>query len=680
MAIELIGREDELADLRRFLDGVDRAPAAFLMEGEPGIGKTVLWMAGVELARERNLQVLTAIPATAETRLSFAALADLLGPVLADALAELPPPQRRALEVALLLEDAEGPPPDHRAVAFAFLGAIKALARERPVVVAVDDVQWLDGPSAFMVEFALRRLRDEPVAFLLTLRTGDEPAPAGLERALPQDGLRRLSIGPLSLGALHRVLRDRLGQVFSRPDLRRLHQLSAGNPFYALELARALDRGSIRLEPGEPLPATLGALVQQRLAVLPDDTRAALLAASALSEPTLQLVATATGAEPEERLAPALEAGVVELEGERIRFAHPLLASGVYGATAAADRRELHRRLAELVPDPEERARHLAFGAEGPDAGVAKELDRAGRARALARCVAGGGRPVRAGAAPDPEADDDERHRRTIQAAIYSLEAGNSGRTRALLDQALDAAPPAGRRRAEVLLWLGTVEEYEGSLNRAVELLEAGLAEAGDDLGLRAQLHDWLSDPMFMRRRDLPAALQHAHTAVELAERIGDRHRQANALAEQALIEAVMGMAEWRTALDRAAEIERQGEPIQLVTSPAFHESIVLTWRDELDEARAILGSLRRRADERGEESALPWILARLSLAEFHAGDWDAADGSAEEAMEIAVQTGRSRNACVHSGCERWCEPDAVRSRRPGRMPPRRSPPPYRGE
>ena len=188
MATEIIGREEQLAELRGFFDAVDRAPAACLLEGEPGIGKTVLWRAGLELARERDLRVLTAIPATAETRLSFAALADLLGPVLGDVLASLPAPQRRALEVALLLDDAAGSPPDHRAVAFAFLGAIRALSREGPVVVAVDDIQWLDGPSAFIVEFALRRLREEPVVFLLTLRTGGEPAPLELERSLPQDG------------------------------------------------------------------------------------------------------------------------------------------------------------------------------------------------------------------------------------------------------------------------------------------------------------------------------------------------------------------------------------------------------------------------------------------------------------------------------------------------------------
>ena len=110
MPTEIIGREEELAELRRFLDAADRVPAAFLMEGEPGIGKTALWRAGVELARARHFQVLTAIPAQAETRLSFAGLADLLSPVLADVLPALPGPQRRALEIALLLEDARWVP------------------------------------------------------------------------------------------------------------------------------------------------------------------------------------------------------------------------------------------------------------------------------------------------------------------------------------------------------------------------------------------------------------------------------------------------------------------------------------------------------------------------------------------------------------------------------------------
>ena len=244
-------------------------------------------------------------------------------------------------------------------------------------MVAIDDIQWLDGPSASTVEFAIRRLHNEPVVFLLALRSGEGAAPLGLDRALPEGGLRRLPIGPLSLGALHRLLGERLDLVTSRPKLRRIRELSGGNPLFALELGRAVQRGAIRLEPGEALPGTLAAAVRDRLMLLPQETRTALLAASALSQPTLALVRAAVGGDPEPRLAPALEAHVIELEGDRIRFSHPLLASGVYSEADSAERRALHRRLAELLPDLEERARHLALGTEGPDEEVAAELEHA---------------------------------------------------------------------------------------------------------------------------------------------------------------------------------------------------------------------------------------------------------------------------------------------------------------
>src|SRR5919198_3868356 len=385
--VGVFGRDEELAVVRGFLAAPERWPSALVAEGEAGIGKTTLWRAGVEAARKLPALVLTAAPAEVETKLSFAALGDLLEGVLDDVLPELPGPQRRALEGALLPGEPEGLPPDQRAIALGFLGAVRILARKGRVVVAVDDLQWLDAPSGFVLEFALRRLRDEPVGLLFALRAGQKQTLA-LERALPEERLRSLPVGPLSLGALHHLLNDRLGLVLSRPKVRRLHELSGGNPFYALELGRSLQRGTIRLEPGEPLPSTLAALIQDRLAALPNETRAALLVASALSQPTLGLVACVAGSDPEEQLAPALEARVVELDEDRILFSHPLLASGVYATAGPAERRALHRRLAQIVPDPEEHARHLALGAKGPDPHVAARLEAAAR-RAHARGAMG---------------------------------------------------------------------------------------------------------------------------------------------------------------------------------------------------------------------------------------------------------------------------------------------------
>ena len=223
---EVVGREADLRALTGFLDRSSALPGAFLLEGEAGIGKTTLWRRGIELASQRSYRVLACSPSGSETQLSFAGLGDLLEDVLEDVLTPLPEPQRRALAIALLLEESDGPPPDQLAVARAFLGALRALAHDNHVALAVDDVQWLDPSSAFVLEFALRRLREERVAALFGLRSSQDRAALGLERALPEGRLQRLVVGPLSLGAVRHLLSGRLGLVLSRPKLRRLHELS----------------------------------------------------------------------------------------------------------------------------------------------------------------------------------------------------------------------------------------------------------------------------------------------------------------------------------------------------------------------------------------------------------------------------------------------------------------------
>jgi DNA-binding CsgD family transcriptional regulator len=637
---DVIGRETELTALADFLDRSEALPGAFLLEGEAGIGKTTLWRRGIELASARSYRVLSCRPSGSEAQLSFAGLGDLLDDVLDEVLGPLPSPQRRALEVALLLADPDGPPPDQRAVALAFLGALRAVAHENQVALAVDDVQWLDRSSAFVLEFALRRLREERIAALFGLRRSHEQAALGLERALPEERLRRLEVGPLSLGAIHRMLSERLGLVLSRPKLRRLHELSGGNPLFALELGRAYRRAAIRLEVGETLPGTLATLVEERLSALPAQTRTPLLAASALSQPTFDLVAQAAGEDPHQSLGAALAAHVIELDGDRIRFSHPLLSSAVYAAASIAERQHLHRRLADLVAEPEERARHLALAAERPDREISAALEDAAR-RALRR----GAVPAAAELSEQarrltPVDQNEDRHRRTIQSATYAFGAGAGLQARALFEEALTAAS-VGTQRAEALAWLGTLEEYDGDLHVGVELFREGLSEAGDDLALRAQIEDWLGDSLFLMRTDLETALAHARSAVALADQIDDDYRRVSALAGEALIGAALGRADWRAALERAAEIERNAEPVHLIVSPDFHRSIILTWLDELDEACAILCSLCGRAEERGEESALPFQLANLSLAEHLAGRWEDAATRAREGIEIAEQTGQ---------------------------------------
>src|SRR5215469_5393712 len=241
--VGMAGRDREMAEVRAFLDAVLAGPCGLLLEGAAGIGKTTVWNAGVASAVGRSLTVLSSRPAESEATLSFAALGDLLDGVLDQALPLLPPPQRRALEVALLLADPGGSPPEQRAVAVAFLAMIRHLSAAGPVVLAVDDLQWLDVPSVRAVEFALRRLGQERAGLLASVRDqADERPAAAASTGLPPERLTRLRVGPLTLGAFESAVRATAGPGVSRLTIRRLFDAAGGNPFYGLELARALQR------------------------------------------------------------------------------------------------------------------------------------------------------------------------------------------------------------------------------------------------------------------------------------------------------------------------------------------------------------------------------------------------------------------------------------------------------
>ena len=265
------------------------------------------------------------------------------------------------------------------------------------LLIAVDDVQWLDAASASVLSFALRRLAAAPVAVLVARRSsGNEPAPLGLDRALPSERLRRLRLGPLSVGATHRLLRERVGVSFPRPTLVQLHETSGGNPFYALELGRALKQSGGHAGAGERLTiaTSLSSLVSARLAALSEDVREVLEPVALLSKPTVSIV-EAVASDPttvRRRLRTAEATEIVELDDDRVRFSHPLLAACIEAELDPRRRRSLHRQLAELVGDPEQRARHLALGASGPSAKVAHLLEAASAIAGFAWGFSGGSR------------------------------------------------------------------------------------------------------------------------------------------------------------------------------------------------------------------------------------------------------------------------------------------------
>jgi DNA-binding CsgD family transcriptional regulator len=641
---EIVGRDDEMAAMTRLVDEIESNPRHVVLEGEAGIGKTILWRHALERARGAGVVVLTTSPGELEAPLAFSGLRDLLEEVYEEVADALPRPQRRALDVALLRADPAGVSLDRGAVAAAFLGSLRLLAARSPLLVAVDDLQWLDEPTRFVVNHARRRLRVEPIAFLLALRADSEAIdlPPGARAVL------RITLGPLSVGALHRILRTQLGASPSRPTLMRLHELCAGNPFFGLEIARALQRrGSDHSRDALPLPSRLQDFVGERLATLPRETVEALQVAAALAHPTVTLVAEATGGDAG-ALDAAVVADVLSTDGDRLVFTHPLLATGAYTSAGPVRRREIHRRLSALVDDPEEGARHLALGATGPDAAVAAALERAAERARTRGAPAVAADLSEQGLRLTPSHANEDRLRRTLLAAGSLFEAGDAGRAAALFERAVEIAP-SGPARAEALTGLGRAREYAANLRAAARTFEQAIAEAEAGSRIQAEAEHGLAVALFRLLEDLSAAEEHARKAVELAARRGDAHAVREFGASLALMERVRGVETARPSDPDAIPPREPGRSRFLTTlyGPEFMSSVQAVFADDLANARAGLEHVSVEAAESGDEASLPLVLRYLSFVELLAGDWARAQALADEGYEAALLTGQRSQQAV---------------------------------
>jgi DNA-binding CsgD family transcriptional regulator len=641
LAGDVIGRESELAILHSFLDSIPTGSSALLLSGDPGIGKTTVWKEGLADAQLRRYRTLSCGPVEAETRLSYAALGDLLEPILEEALPTVPEPQRLALEVALLRTPRSGARADQRAVSLAVLGCLRSVASTSPVVVAVDDVQWMDVPSVRVLQFVVRRLKDEQVGLMTAARGAPaDDDPLGVVSALTEDHVHAVHVGPLSLDALERVLRAKVGEGFSRTTLLNLHEMSGGNPFFAQEIGLALlRRGGDVVAAGEglPIPDRLQVLIEDRLQGLPAETVEALEVVSALSTPTLDAIAAATDpSEVDRRLGPAIENGVVEVVGDRLRFTHPLLASAVYQRIPPARRRELHARLATIVRDPEERARHLALSVVGPDVAVAAALEEAAAlafSRGAPQSAAELWEMARRATPPDRRED---QVRRTHQAGVAHHECGDTSLARSVLEQAVDLSK-AGPARARVLLDLGMALAENEGWRGAWAVFEAARGEAGDDLGLRARIEQNLGYA-WLFRGDLAASERHARAALQLAEELQEPRVMAEAFTAYPFVEFLLGRGVDQQLLDRGISLEdhMEGEFKSHVLRASFVMAQLLKFTDRLDEARRTFTELLGDAAAHGVEGPIPQIRYHLAELECRAGNWDAAMEHARESRAAA--------------------------------------------
>jgi DNA-binding CsgD family transcriptional regulator len=619
--LRLIGRDAELATLDRLLEAARAGEGGSLVvRGPPGLGKSAL----LEALRDRaaGCRVTSAAGMEAEMELPFAGLHQLCGPLL-DRLDRIPAPQRDALATAFGL--SAGPAPDRFLVGLAVLSLLSDAAQERSLVCLVDDAQWLDRTSAQVLAFVARRLSADAVALVFAAR--DEHAFTGLPE---------LVVGGLSYDQARQLLQSAVAGPLDEQVAERIVSETRGNPLALLELPRGLTpdqlAGGFGLPDALPVSGRIERSFEDRLAVLPAESRLLLLVAAADPTGDPRLLWQAAG-----RLGVGADAvdvgGLCEFDG-RVRFRHPLARSAVYRAASPEERRRAHHALAEATDpegDPDRRAWHRAHATSGLDEEVAEELQRsAGRAQARGGAAAAAAFLARAAdLTPDPR----QRALRTLAAAQAKHQAGAFDEARQLLATA-DAGPPDEARRARSELLRGQIAfaSSHGSDAPPLLLSAARRLERFDPELARGTYLEAFSATLFAGR------LNPAERVLELAEAAsalpaGESPRD---LLLQGLARTVIdGFEAGAPTLKRALRAFRTEEADLWLAS----HCAAFLW--DFDTWRLLASRQVELARTAGALDILPVALITRAGAHLLAGELDEAAALIEETAAIGEVTGR---------------------------------------
>ncbi|HEY3735666.1 MAG TPA: AAA family ATPase [Streptosporangiaceae bacterium] len=628
--MSLVGRDAEGAAVLAGLGTGEAGARAVLLVGEAGIGKTAVWDWATQQYRTAGGQVLLSRATAAEARLPWVGLTDLLRSVPDPITDSLPRLQGRALR-AVALQSGGGGAGDERIVGTAFHTTLQRMAETSPVLLAIDDVPDFDPASWRALLFALRRLDHSDVRFLGTVR-GSE-AGRLLGQSLPPDDWREIRLGPLSIAYLFELLRARIGVRLPRPLLVRIHTTAGGNPLYALELARALERLDRQPQAGVPLPLPSGlvALVEARIHSLRDDVRELAAATAA----TWRF----TGVDVNrDALDVAVRSGLVVVDtGDDgvgvIRAAHPLLCAAAYNGLDVHSRRVLHQRLAASTEDPVERARHLALASPGPQEQVAAALD-AGTAAALAAGVPDIGVEL-ARLALDHTVAVADRPPRLDRLADAQFRAGDS--TGALATQAAairltSDLPQRARRRIR----LAEIATETTGWPSAVAEVQTAIAEAAGDPTVLAEAMLTLAAVT----DDISLSYASAARAVELLEGLDQPDPQilSGALAQAAGARFRAGRGLDHDMFARAIAIERGHDYRRLSDRADANYAALLKYADELDTSETMLNALLDEARAAGDFSSIAYSVAHLVSIALWRGQITQGRAYADEHLTLATQ------------------------------------------
>jgi DNA-binding CsgD family transcriptional regulator len=575
--------------------------------------------------------------------LDFTALADLLETTSAALVNQLPLTQQRAIRQAVFRAEAQPNSADPRTIATAVLGLLHSLAEKNTVLLVIDDLPWLDVPSARALSFALRRLRRDPVGLLGAVRTDWSghwpPMPIGY---ISWPRVDRLKLAPLTLDAFRELLATRITPRPSRSLLLRLNKISGGNPLFALELA-ARTHADVA---GAP-PYTLGALDSLRRHVigtasgLPRGARDVLLVSALSTEPAVPVICAAARnpATAYKDLEVGIRAGMLTRADGDIAFVHPLMRSVVADEAPPGERGAVHRRLAAVVRGQEARARHLALAAEGPNEAVAAELETAAQIAGYRGECDTAGDLAELAITLTPLAESESRRRRVFLAAEQRFEASDPSRACHLLE-AIAKSIQQGPDRAELWRRLARYRTVCGEpLSVWTATLERALGEAGNDEALRAAI---LIDQSAAASNagQLPEAIRLGELALQLADRVEDQALVAQSCAGLAFATFVAGNGLRHDLIGRALAGAEQPTRLSVELRPNVVIGHVLHWAGDLDRARILYEQEYARAVEQGVETGLPFLMWALAENEAWAGNWLRAERVASEGYSLAVDSG----------------------------------------
>jgi DNA-binding CsgD family transcriptional regulator len=652
-AVVVVGRETELQRVAELLAGARlRRGGALLVTGEAGVGKSTLLDEVATMST--GALVVRVVGTPAEQEVPYAALGLVLGDVT-DELAALPVPQARALGVALALRDGDPPPPF--AVGAATLAVLTRRAERAPLVVLLDDAHLLDQPSARALAFAARRLGADPVLVVAARRTGEGGplAEAGLPE-LPVDGLDAGQVGSLMA---------ELGLPATPEAAARAQAVTAGNPLAVTELVRRPDAlARLALDDPIPLSGTLVDVFAERARALGPDVQV-VVALSALAGGSAALVVAAASELGVDgtALGRAEQAGLVDLDGDRLAPRHPLVGSAVYSSLPAEQRRRLHAAVADALPPgrTDERARHLAAAAAGPDEGLAAALEEvaAAAARRGAPAVAAAGLERAAGITPAPS----RRVERLLGAAEAAWAAGDAAWATRLCDEVVRDWPgPVPPWRAEALA--GSIAARAGSLDVARRfLLRAADAAVADDPEAASRIVAEVVTLAFTLADAGTAATAARYATVLLGHDLGGaaRGRCLMTTGMAAVLGGGSGEAELRAAL---ALLRMPG------AHPPLGDSTARDPHDDEDEVWALNTMLWLRGSEAADELAreiearratwavgpLPRLLFFLARAGATRDHWGPARSAYAESTELAAELGLVTEQAMSLAGLAWLE------------------------